>query len=281
MSQSKAEELLHDFHLLTHLNIALYDEQFRCVCNIADQTSYCSAIHKSKLCLDRCIRSDAKALVAAKQSRTPQIYSCPYGLWEAIYPILDGEHILGYLFVGPAIFPEQLGHLQALYRLVLSDAPEINPSALREGAKHLVCHTREEMESAQRFLALLANHLSANRLVSASRQTLGYLIQQYVRKNLKKKITLSDISQRLHCSTVTLTESFRREFGITIMQYVQDERMKLARELLTNTSLSVTDIAERCGFPDVEYFSRCFKKKEELSPSEWRRLHQARNKKEI
>lgn len=271
MSQTKAEELLHDFHLLTHLNIALYDEQFRCVCNIADQASYCSAIHKSKFCLDRCIRSDARALVAAKQSRLPQIYACPYGLWEAIYPILDGEHILGYLFVGPAIFPEHAGHLQALYQLVLADAPEISPSALREGARSLVCHSHEEMAAAERFLALLAHHLSANRLVSSSRQTLGYLIKQYVRKNLKKKITLSDISQRLHCSTVTLTEGFRKEFGITIMQYVQEERMKLARELLSGTALSVTDIAERCGFPDVEYFSRCFKKKEGLSPSEWRK----------
>ncbi|MBR2353924.1 MAG: helix-turn-helix domain-containing protein [Clostridia bacterium] len=272
MATSKAEELLHDFHLLTHLNIALYDEQFRCVCNIADQASYCSTLHKSKLCLDRCIRSDARMLVQAKQTHLPQIYACPYGLWEAIYPILDGEHILGYLFIGPAIFPEHAGHLQGLYQLVLSDAPEISTAALREGARSLVCHSREEMDAIERLLALLASHLSANRLVSSSRQTLGYLIKQYVRKNLKKKITLSDISQRLHCSTVTLTESFRREFGMTIMQYVQKERMKLARELLLNTSLSVTDIAERCGFPDVEYFSRCFKKMEGISPSEWRKL---------
>lgn len=271
MSRSKAEELLHDFHLLTHLNIALYDEQFRCVCNIADQASYCSAIHKSKLCLDRCIRSDARMLVQAKQTRTPQIYACPYGLWEAIYPILDGEHILGYLFVGPSVFPEHESHRSALYQLVLSDAPELSPSALKEGARALVCHSREEMEAIERYLSILAHHLSTNRLVSSSRQTLGYLIQQYVRKNLKKKITLSDISQRLHCSTVTLTESFRKEFGITIMQYVQEERLKLARELLTDTPLSITDIAERCGFPDVEYFSRCFKKKEGMSPSEWRK----------
>ncbi len=271
MPSSKAEELLHDFHLLTHLNIALYDEQFRCVCNIADQASYCSVIHKSKLCLDRCIRSDARMLVQAKQTRSPQIYSCPYGLWEAIFPILDGDHILGYLFVGPAIYPEHAGHLQGLYGLVLSDAPEISLSALIDGARSLVCHTHEEMDAAERFLSLLASHLSANRLVSSSRQTLGYLIKQYVRKNLKKKITLSDISQRLHCSTVTLTENFRREFGMTIMQYVQEERMKLARELLSSTALSVTDIADRCGFPDVEYFSRCFKKQEGASPSEWRK----------
>ena len=275
MLTSKAEELLHDFHLLTHLNIALYDEQFRCVCNIADQMSYCSTLHKSKLCLERCIRSDARMLVQAKQSRTPQIYTCPYGLWEAIYPILDGDHILGYLFVGPTLFPEHEGHLQGLYSLVLADAPEISPAALREGARSLVCHTHEEMAAIEHFLELLAAHLSANRLVSSSRQTLGYLIKQYVRKNLKKKITLSEISQRLHCSTVTLTENFRREFGMTIMQYVQEERMKLARELLSNTTLSVTDIADRCGFPDVEYFSRCFKKVEGASPSEWRKKEES------
>jgi hypothetical protein len=117
-------------------------------------------------------------LVQTKQSRTPQIYTCPYGLWEAIYPILDGDHILGYLFVGPTIFPEHAAHLQGLYSLVLADAPEISPSALREGARSLVCHTHEEMAAIEHFLELLAAHLSANRLVSSSRQTLGYLIKQ-------------------------------------------------------------------------------------------------------
>ena len=124
-----------------------------------------------------------------------------------------------------------------------------------------------------RLLCLLADHISEHHLIPSDRQTLGHLIRQHIQKNLSHKITLTDISRRFHCSTVTLTETFRREFGMTIMQYVSEERMKLGANLLSSTALSVSEIAERCGFPDVEYFSRCFKQKEGISPSEWRRSH--------
>ena len=46
------------------------------------------------------------------------------------------------------------------------------------------------------------------------------------------RITLTDMSWNLHCSTVTLTEHFKKEFGITIMQYVAQKRMEMAEEML-------------------------------------------------
>ncbi len=273
MSSFEAEELLRDFQRLTHLNVALFDRQFRCVYNLASYAPYCAAIHRSKACLDRCVRSDSHSLEQAKQTRLPQRYLCPYGLWEGIYPILDGEQILGYLFAGPVLVGDKDSLLPALYRLVRDDAPELSEETLSEGAKWLVGVSSETLSSVDRYLSLLATHIAANRLIPSDRQTLGDLIQQHIRKNLAHKITLTDISRRLHCSTVTLTETFRREFGMTIMQYVLEERLKLARQLLGTTALSVGAIAERCGFPDVEYFSRCFKQKEGISPSVWRRTH--------
>jgi AraC-like DNA-binding protein len=157
--------------------------------------------------------------------------------------------------------------------LVSADAPEVSEDSLIEGSDGLVRINKEELSAIDRYLSLLAEHIGSHHMLRSDRQTLGHLIQQYVKKNLSHKITLTDISRRLHCSTVTLTESFRREFGGTIMQYVLEERMKLARQLLSSTDQSIGIIADRCGFPDVEYFSRCFKQKEGISPSEWRRSH--------
>ena len=117
----------------------------------------------------------------------------------------------------------------------------------------------------------MKEHIEASRLLLPDRQTPGQLVRAYVGKNLGEKITLSKMSKNLHCSTVTLTEAFRREFGMTIMEYVLSERMKLARRLLL-TSASVTEIAASCGYPDVEYFSKCFKRENAgLSPTQWRR----------
>ena len=98
-------------------------------------------------------------------------------------------------------------------------------------------------------------------------------VKAYVKNNLSKKITLSELSWKLHCSTVTLTEHFKKEFGITIMEYVTQKRMDKAKRLLENSDLSVREISEACGFSDIEYFSRSFKGIYKMSPSAWRKTH--------
>ena len=97
------------------------------------------------------------------------------------------------------------------------------------------------------------------------------MIKRYIKNNLTEKITLSDIAWHLHCSTVTLTEHFKKEFGITIMEYVTKKRMQLAERLLITTDKTLGEIALMSGFSDVEYFSRVFKRYHSTPPGEWRK----------
>jgi AraC-like DNA-binding protein len=57
------------------------------------------------------------------------------------------------------------------------------------------------------------------------------------------------------------------------MQYVLKKRMQQAQGMLSdpNCPLTVTEIADRCGFPDVEYFSKRFKETHGVPPTVWRR----------
>lgn len=58
----------------------------------------------------------------------------------------------------------------------------------------------------------------------------------------------------LHCSTVTLTEHFRREFGMTIFTYLNNKRLGQAERLLTETEMSISEVAEESGFADANLF---------------------------
>lgn len=129
----------------------------------------------------------------------------------------------------------------------------------------------EELDGFCRTLSIFVEYIESNHLLSGNQRTLGQLIKQYIRKNLGNKIPLKSMSQNLHCSTVTLTESFRKEYNMTIMRYVLEQRMKMAEQLLLSNAVTVTKIAERSGFPDVEYFSKCFKETHGMPPSAWRR----------
>ena len=64
---------------------------------------------------------------------------------------------------------------------------------------------------------------------------------------------------------------FKKEYDITIMEYVMKKRMEKAARLLLNSELSIREVAEECGFCDNEYFSRCFKNYHGTSPVSWRK----------
>ena len=100
--------------------------------------------------------------------------------------------------------------------------------------------------------------------------SVGMLIKNYIKDNISKKITLTDMAWHLHRSTVSLTEHFKAEFGMTIMEYVMQKRLKMAEEMLLSSDKLVKEIAVLSGFSDVEYFSRCFRLHYGKTPTEYR-----------
>ena len=67
---------------------------------------------------------------------------------------------------------------------------------------------------------------------------------------------------------------FKEHTGLAPNQYLLEVRIRKARELLTNTTLTVTAIAEETGFKSSFYFSRFFKKRAGLSPRQYREKFQ-------
>lgn len=95
----------------------------------------------------------------------------------------------------------------------------------------------------------------------------------YIEKHLAEPITLDDLSAQIHFNKSYMIERFKEIWGVPPMKYVNLLRVERAKELLTTTTLSVTDIAETAGFQSVHYFSRFFKEKEHMTPQEYRKKH--------
>jgi len=149
-------------------------------------------------------------------------------------------------------------------------SPEWSEEILRAKLKKMIRLHEKEVYALCDALTVYAAYFENSTQLLSNEKTIGQMVKSYVVHNISKKITLSELSLHAHCSTVTLTEHFRREYGMTIMQYVLKKRMQLAEQLLIDNVLSITDISIKCGFSDVEYFSRCFKDTHGLPPSEWR-----------
>jgi len=76
----------------------------------------------------------------------------------------------------------------------------------------------------------------------------------------------SDICRMLGISENYLSRLFRQELGLTLAEYVNRYRVRVARHLLRETDLSVTEIAHQVGFDDPAYFSRVFARHAGVSP---------------
>ncbi|OXS79056.1 AraC family transcriptional regulator [Domibacillus enclensis] len=94
----------------------------------------------------------------------------------------------------------------------------------------------------------------------------------YIQQHFHEKITLDHISAALSISKFYLSRVFKEVTGITIMEYVMDCRLnKVKYELEMNPERVLYDIAVESGFESPAHFSRFFKKKVGLTPSEYRR----------
>ncbi len=81
------------------------------------------------------------------------------------------------------------------------------------------------------------------------------------------------MARELHLSSGYLQALYKTMFGSSCMEDVILQRLKNAQDQLVSTSKSVREIAEDCGYNNVEHFCRQFRKFLGLSPSRYRREH--------
>jgi len=111
-------------------------------------------------------------------------------------------------------------------------------------------------------------------LVSAApalmREVRAYIEAHY----MEPGFSLMQTAERLHVSPQYLSRVFRREFGVTFMDYITRLRIRRAAEMLSQKDWKVYEIAEQIGYSNQHYFSSAFKRVLGVSPMEYRRsLH--------
>ena len=95
--------------------------------------------------------------------------------------------------------------------------------------------------------------------------------QKFIQRNFYEQITITDIASACACSVSSLCHLFKKHKGETVGKYIENLRLNHAKELLTTRNLSITAIAQKCGFSDYNYFALRFKKHTGKTPSEYKK----------
>jgi len=93
---------------------------------------------------------------------------------------------------------------------------------------------------------------------------------QYLRLNFDKPISLNNLADEMGISQSYLSELLKRELKMNYLSYVRELRIERARELLSNTDLSILDIGTAVGYDTVHSFIRNFKKIMDTTPAAYR-----------
>ena len=92
----------------------------------------------------------------------------------------------------------------------------------------------------------------------------------YIEKNYSRKVAVSDLSTILSVCDDHCIRLFTAAVSKTPAEYITDVRLRHALQLLADRQYSVQMVSELCGFSNVSYFSKVFKQKLEMSPSDFR-----------
>ena len=93
----------------------------------------------------------------------------------------------------------------------------------------------------------------------------------YMKEHLEENLSTSAVAEQIGCSRSYFCILFKRLSGLSFGDYLQQVRIERAKELLQNTSDSVTEIAFSSGYNDIYYFNRVFRKAVNCSPMEFRK----------
>jgi YesN/AraC family two-component response regulator len=129
----------------------------------------------------------------------------------------------------------------------------------------------EEVHKSKEQVAALYVYEKYNRLLPkkhAETSTVVDKVKQYILDHLDQNVTREQVASHVYLNQDYLARIFKKETGISVMDYLLELRISTACEWLLATELPVSSIAEKVGIPNFSYFARLFRKQINMSPVE-------------
>lgn len=104
--------------------------------------------------------------------------------------------------------------------------------------------------------------------ISGNRQCAA--VRRHIDVHFKEPLTLEQLAEEAHMNKFYLSHAFKREYGVSPINYMITKRIEESKYLLAETDLSLSQVAQMLGFSSPSYFSQVFRRTQNLSPMEYR-----------
>lgn len=190
-----------------------------------------------------------KYLYGLKASHKPVHFSCKEGYIKILVPIVFEGKIVGYLYTGEnSAFRINKNQLQSISSFLQENLNRI----IAQDFKCLKDFKGNDLTHQQRLLSRITVYLNENYHLSG--------------------LSLRTVAKENNISYYYLSHLFSRELNISFSDFLNNRRIEVARQLLKDHCVSISQVSFSCGFQDPGYFSKVFKRVEGVSPLSFRAL---------
>lgn len=96
---------------------------------------------------------------------------------------------------------------------------------------------------------------------------------EFIRLNLRENINMKHLSEKASMSSASFYRLFKRELGMSPIEFIISEKIRCAKQLLKNPTIQINEVCYLSGFEDSNYFIRLFKKYEGITPKQYQLLY--------
>lgn len=133
-----------------------------------------------------------------------------------------------------------------------------------------LCQWKQTMPLYEEGIHVYQGKVSDEDILGAEYEPVEY-IKNYFVMHMNEDITRDQMAEAVHLSPDYLSRLFREKTGVSMMDYLFEQRMIRAKELLLHTQKTISEIGNDVGYGDTSYFTRMFRKKYNSSPRDYRK----------
>ncbi len=267
------KQIINSFTDLTDINVSCFGVEGEPVAGSdKHMCSFCAKIREHPDFSEGCRICDREAFKKSEAKKGLYLYKCHMQLWEAAIPIFIQNSVAGFMMLGQVKDADD-DHNNDRELVFAKLKEKFSGEALKAIGKEyeaIMPMNIKKIQSAAKMLEIMTSYIANNEVIHVFDMEAVEKAKSYINENLHRSISTSTVAKAIRHNASYLSALFRRDMDMTVTEYIEQQRLAIAKQRLTMTTKSIKEIACEVGYVDQNYFSRVFKKHVGMNPSSYR-----------
>ena len=260
----KLKRIVSDIQALIGVSISVVNREKENIVKGDNADEFCNRICSIPEGRSLCECSDSDLIEKCAACGKPVSHICHAGILDTVVPIVKDEVIAGYIFIGRIRPYPQPENIFERISWLGDSREEIEKRYLK-----LSYFTKDQLSA---MISLISNIIFSS-AIEIEYDSFLESATSYIAKNLNTHLDVATLCEKLFVSKNRLYDAFKKAFGKTVNEYIWDERIKKAKELLLATKQALPEISLAVGIDNHAYFSKIFKERAGISPASFRKIN--------